>query len=374
MPPTIELKSSEPIGADETPFPGPCLVSPFHDGEETILTFRGEAEAVHLLTWMPRFPPPLPFARVAPDIWQVRLRVPGTARIEYRLAITDNGRIHQVNDPLNPPVAANPFGSNSVLVGPDYRLPWFVREPPEPARGQLHEVRVASAALGRRHHYHVYLPEDFKARSGHPVLMVHDGSDFLNYADLAGCLDRLIDSGAVANLAAVLLDPWNRVAEYGANPAHSRHLVSEVLPHVVRRLRLQPTAVGALGSSLGAVAALAAAWHHPKAFSAVALLSGSFAHTLGGDRTADVFASIVDFVAAFEADPRLANTSVYQSVGRYEGLSDLNRRIGPIIGAAAARHRYQETWDGHHWRSWRDRLGDALAFLFPRSTRFDRLG
>ena len=350
------------------------LASPVRDGDDSVLTFRGEAEAVHLLTWMPMFPTPPPFIQVAPGIWQTRLRLPRTARIEYRLAVTSNGRTVQIDDPLNPPLASNPFGTNSVLVGPDYRLPWYVREPPEPARGQLHEVRVTSAALGHRRHHHVYLPEGFKARRGHPLLLVHDGSDFLQFADLAGCLDRLIESGTVDNMAAVLLDPWNRVAEYGANESHSRHLVFEVLPHVVRRLRLRPTGVGAIGSSLGAVAALAASWHYPKSFSGLALLSGSFAHTLGEDRAPEVFASIVDFMARFEADPRLENTAVYQSVGRYERLCDLNRRLAPMIRSAAARHLYQETWDGHHWGSWRDRLGAALAFLFPQSTRSDGFG
>ena len=342
---------------------------PFHDGDETVLSFRGEAEAVHLITWMPMFPTPPPFTPLVDGLWQLRLRLPDTARIEYRLAITLRGRTRQIDDPANPPTAPNPFGANSVLTGRSYQLPWFVREPSEPIRGQIHEVRVTSAALGRRHHYHVYLPEGFKARPGHPLLLVHDGSDFLRFGDLGGALDRLIDGGAVANMAVVLLDPWNRIAEYGANPAHSHHLVGEVLPHVARRLRLNPTGIGALGSSLGAVAALATAWHNPQALAGLALLSGSFAHRPVEDQPQEVFAPVIDFLAEFEADPRLENTAVFQSAGRYERLCDLNRRLAPIIGAAALRHAYRETWDGHHWGSWRDRLGDALSFLFPGPAR-----
>ena len=339
--------------------------NPIRDGEEIVLIYRGEAEAVHLLTWMPMFPTPPPFDRVDGDEWQLRLRLPAAARVEYRLAVRERGRTRQIDDPLNPPTAPNPFGSNSVLVGRDYRVPWFAKVPPEPLRGQLHEVRVTSAALGRRRHYRVYMPEGFKAAGGHPLLAVHDGSDFLEYGDLGGCLDRLIGSGAIASMAVVLLDPWDRIDEYGANPAYSRHLVDEVLPHVIRRLRLRPTTTGAVGSSLGAVAALATAWHIPKALDGLALLSGSFAHRLGHDRAPEVFRPITEFLAAFEAEPRLEQTAVYQSVGRYERLCDLNRRLAPIFGAAAARHRYRETWDGHHWGSWRDRLGDALSFLFP---------
>ncbi len=348
--------------------------APFHDGDLTVLTYVGEAEAVHLVTWMPMFPPPPPFTLVGPDLWELRLRLPATARIEYRLAITNKGRTRQIDDPSNPPIAPNPFGSNSVLTGRAYRMPSYAKSPAEPLRGHLHQVRVTSAALGRRHHYHVYLPEGFKARVGHPVLLVHDGSDFLEFGDLGRSLDVLIGTGAVPSMAVVLLDPWNRISEYAANPAHSRHLTAEVVPHVVRRLRLRPSVIGALGSSLGAVAALATAWHHPEAIRRLALLSGSFAHKVDEERTPEVFAPIVQFLAEFEADPRLENAAVYQSVGRYERLCDLNRRLAPIIGAAAARHLYQETWDGHHWGSWRDRLGDALSFLFPGPARIDRLG
>ena len=348
--------------------------NPVYDGNDVVLTYRGEAEAVHLLTWMPMFPTPPPFTRVGPDTWQLRLHLPRTARIEYRLALQVQGRTIQMDDPANPTAATNPFGSNSVLVGKDYQRPWYATASPGTPRGRLHEVRVTSAALGRRHHYHVYLPDGFKARSGHPVLMVHDGTDFLRFGHLGECLDRLIESGVIASTAVVLMDPWDRMAEYAANPAHSHHLIGEVLPHIVRRFRLRPTSVGALGSSLGAVAALATAWHHRDAIAGLALLSGSFAHRLAGDRDPDVFAPIIDFLAAFEADPRLEHTAVYQSVGRYERLCDLNRRMAPIIGSAAARHEYRETWDGHHWGSWRDRLGDALGFLFPGPAGSGRLG
>ena len=96
-----------------------------------------------------------PFTLIADGVWQLRLHLPRTARIEYRLAVTGKGTIRQMDDLSNPPAAPNPFGSNSVLTGPDYQLPWYAKDSPEPLRGKLHEVRVTSAALGRRHHYHV---------------------------------------------------------------------------------------------------------------------------------------------------------------------------------------------------------------------------
>ena len=241
--------------------------SPVYDGNDVVLTFRGEAEAVHLLTWMPMFPTPPPFTRVGPDTWQLtaastkdgshRVPVGGTRRMVEPCRSTTRS---------NPPAATNPFGSNSVLVGRDYQTAVVC----EASAARLPEASFTKFGSRRR----LWAADitttsicRMASKPGPAIRYSWSTTDLtsLHFADLAGCLDRLIESGIVASMAVVLLDPWNRMAEYGANPAHSRHLVGEVLPHIVRRLRLRPTAVGALGSSLGAVAALAAAWHHPAA-------------------------------------------------------------------------------------------------------------
>ena len=66
-------------------------------------------------------------------------------------------------------------------------------------------------------------------------------------------------------------------------------------------------------------------------------------------------------------DPKvLVNVDrMYQSVGRYEGLVDFNRRLRPILSSGGARVKSVETWNGHDWGAWRDRLEDALTFLLP---------
>jgi enterochelin esterase family protein len=309
---------------------------------------------------MPGFPATPPFTRIGADTWFLRIPLPATARIEYRLAVRSAGHLVEIDDPLNPPRAANPFGNNSVLGGSGYRPAVF----PSGEPGDITEVRVPSSALGGRRHHHVYLPAGFEARHPYPILLVHDGPDFLRYADLAPILDGLIEAGVIRPVVVVLLQPWDRVNEYAANQQNSRHLVAEVVPHLTRRLRLPPaTELAVMGSSLGGVAALAAAWHFPNTIGAVASLSGSFMHRTDEDWPQAVFHPIVDFVRRLTIEPGPDRLKVFQSVGRYEGLCDYNRHLAPILRGAGATLTYVETWDGHHWGSWRDRLGQCLPSM-----------
>lgn len=337
---------------------------PFHYNGDTVLVYRGQADKVELVTWMPGFPAADTFRRVGGDLWYLRLFLPGTARIEYRLRISAGRVAAEIDDPLNPHTTSNPFGENSVVAGPAYQPPWFAGSG---FVGSLNEIRVTSTRLGGRRHHHVYLPGGQTIKEASAVLLVHDGSDFLAHGGLGVALDRLVENGIIPPLVAILLDPWDRISEYSGSPIHSGHVVEEIIPHLSRRLRLRVPRqrTVALGSSLGAVASLALAYHYPAVVGAVASLSGSFAHRTDQFWPPAVFLPVIEFLEQLDAEV-LEDSAIYQSVGRYEGLVDFNRRLRPLLSAGGARLRSVETWTGHDWAAWRDRLEDALAFLLPR--------
>lgn len=348
----------------------PDLRNPLHEGGDTILVYQGAASQVRLRTFVPRFPEPPPFQRVGGSkLWWLRLSLPTTARIEYRLTVVDRGKNREVDDPLAMEKAANPFGENAVAWGPAYRRPAWT-SPQGAAAGELAEIRVTSARLGVRRHCRVYLPAAY-SRSPSPLLVVHDGTDFQRYAGLTTVLDNLIASGEVSPLVALFLDPGERLREYAADPRHAAFLVEDAIPHLARRFPLSPAPSQRvlMGASLGAVAALSTAWRYPEAFGGLLLLSGSFAHRIDGEWGSDAFSPVAAFLAELETEPRLArveaSTRAYLSAGRYEALIDLNRRLLPRLRAQGIEVDYEETWDGHHWGSWRDRLRRALRFLLP---------
>jgi enterochelin esterase family protein len=51
--------------------------------------------------------------------------------------------------------------------------------------------------------------------------------------------------------------------------------------------------------------------------------------------------------------------------GVYESLICENRALVPRLQQTGMEVRFTESLDGHNWESWRDRLGEALPWLFP---------
>lgn len=333
----------------------------------TMFVWQGSADRVELVTWMPSFPTVPPFTRLGgSDVWVLVLRLPGTAMIEYRLGIDRRGRQQLLIDPLNPVVTTNPFGTNSVASGHDYHTPVWAEPDDDVPAGSLTEIRVQSTAWAERRHHSLYLPSpEFETSTDH-VLVVHDGTDFLEHSRLAIVLDNLIAGGSISPTAAILHQPRRRLSEYAADERHTAHVLDELVPYVHRRINRpspdSPLAVSVLGSSLGAVAALSVAWARPERIRGVGLLSGSFARTLSPDRPDSIFGPITRFVEHLDED-RLVGRPIYVSCGRYEGLIDLNRSLVPRLRAGGADVRYEETWDGHQWSSWRDRLAGALVHM-----------
>ncbi len=120
-----------------------------------------------------------------------------------------------------------------------------------------------------------------------------------------------------------------------------------------------------LGASLGAVAALSAAWREGPV-GGLALLSGSFVAALGGPMgRGDQFRPVVHFMERFAADPGRPAARIYQSCGSYEGLAPEHRRFEPVLRRTGAELLSEEVPDGHHWHNWRDRFAAALAHTLP---------
>jgi enterochelin esterase family protein len=121
-----------------------------------------------------------------------------------------------------------------------------------------------------------------------------------------------------------------------------------------------------MGASFGAVASLSVAQRHPGTYGRLLLQSGSFARSDGQcpARTAALWHPVTAFVDRFVASPAAVSERVYASCGIYESLICENRALLPTLTATGMDVRLDEVLDGHNWVNWRDRLGDALSWLF----------
>jgi enterochelin esterase family protein len=238
---------------------------------------------------------------------------------------------------------------------PGYQPPAWLREASRP--GQRHRRRVADIDV------EVWEPSGHE-REELPLLLVHDGAEMDRY-------------GGVVRYAAtrppvrvVLLGPGrSRDDRYAANPAYAAALVDEVVPAITEEFATRHRPV-LLGQSLGALAALHAAWTAPGAFAGLMLQSGSFFTPALDPQEAAYshFPQVTGFVATVLAAQQAApgRLEVAMTCGTAEenlannlALRDHLRRVGLNVS-------WGEVKQGHTWTCWRDSLHPYLADLLRR--------
>jgi len=199
--------------------------------------------------------------------------------------------------------------------------------------------------------------------------VVHDGSDYLRYADFRHVLDNLVHRLEIPDLVVAFTDSPDRLHEYADDPRHARFVVEELVPHLTERYPLydEPRWRCLMGASFGGVATLSTAYRYPGFFGRLLLQSGSFAFSDIGrqNRRGPAFEPVITFMNRFRGDPKPVSQRVYVSCGVYESLIYENRSLVPLLDATGMEVRFEEARDGHNWDAWRDRLRAGLSFLFP---------
>lgn len=351
---------------------------PITDDGVTTFAYRGECDAVELLHFGIGLPDDLTFERLGDSTWWVlALTLPRGTRLEYRLGITDGDDRWDQEDPLNPIEARNPFGQNSVCRSFGYRVPPWAEHDPHVPVGQQRSLTVPSRHLGRAVLVHLYLPSTFTMQPAHryPLVIMHDGTDFLHYASVSTVLDNLIERGLTPELVVALIDPGDRLVEYADDERHARFVAEELVPYLDGHLPLVADRDHRClaGASFGAVAALSTAARFPDTFGRLMLQSGSFdgaGGTEGGiDRPGAMWKPVRRFVESFVAEPRKVADRIYLSCGVYEPLIADNRAIRPVLASTGSTVVLEEQSDGHTWGCWRDGLGVGLTWLFADAFR-----
>jgi enterochelin esterase family protein len=341
---------------------------PLIDPHGVTFVYRGYVEQVVLRMFIFGLPTAQPLSRVGPsDLWALRLDLPAQSRFEYKFEVRHGDASEWLTDPLNPHKAADPFGANSVCQGWGYVAPDWTQHDPTARAGSLEVFDLDSRHLGRRR-VRVYLPARFRRTRRYPLLVCHDGDDYLRYADLKPVLDNLVHRLEIPPLVVALVSSPDRLQEYVGFEPHADFVAQELLPALHERYPLDddPASRGLMGASLGGVASLHAAWRHPGAFGRLLLQSGSFAFTdIGENRRGPVFEPVVKFMNAFRAAPGRPAERLYVSCGVYESLIYENRSLVPLLQEQRLQVRYEEARDGHNWQNWRDRLRAGLTYLFP---------
>ena len=347
---------------------------PIVEGSSCTFVWRGHADAVAIEHRVVGLPAPLALRRLrGTDLWYATVTLERGARVEYRVLIRRGRDVESVLDPLNPREASGPLSTASVVETDGYTTPDWAIADPAVVPGVLTEVSVPSRHLKRDVHVTVYAPARVGKSDRAPLLIVHDGTDYLKYSGLGTVLDNLMSRRLMADSVVALIDPADRFVEYGASPRHSRFLTSELVPTLERTLpvRRDPAGRFLAGASLGAIAALAAATQAPGFYGGLLLQSATFVYSMNGVRAGldPKLDSVVKFVEGIRANPTRVTDRIFQSIGAFEPSAQRNRAMAVTLQAMAGELRVEEGLDGHTWISWRDRLLDGLSWLLPAETR-----
>lgn len=342
---------------------------PLVDESDITFVFRGEADEVFLRCWIAGLDTAQPFQPLPDtDLWATTIALPEGSRIEYKFEIVRGGHRELILDPLNDVQARDPFGANSVCQAWGYERPAWTEPNPEARPGSLERHSVPGKVFGGPREVTVYLPSRFRSNRRYPLLVVHDGTDYLEYAALKVVLDNLIHALEIPPLIAAMIQSPDRLTEYAGDERHATHLADELLPYMNSEYPLvdEPRARALMGASFGGVASLHAAWRNPGLFGNLLLQSGSFAFSdLGRHKRGPVFDPVVRFMNRFREDPGVPAERMFLSCGIYESLIYENRSLVPRLQQQGIDVRFEEARDAHNWENWRDRLRTGLSWLFP---------
>jgi len=341
------------------------MVEPGH----VTFIFQGKADEVNLRRWISGLSTAQSMlALEGTDLWALRMELPDKSRFEYKFETIRGGQRDLVLDKLNKVVAHDPFGANSVCQGYGYTRPFWTLHDEESRKGTLTGFQMHSTVFESRRDIQVYLPARFRRSRSYPLLVVHDGPDYLQYADFKTVLDNLIHRLEIPPMIVAMTQSPDRLVEYTGDRRHARFIGEELLQEMNSKFPLvdSNSGRGLMGASLGGVATLHTARHYPNRFGQLLLQSGSFAFSdLGQHQKGPIFDPVVKFVNEYRKNPFALAEKIYMSCGIYESLIYENRSLVPLLQAQGMQVRFEEARDAHNWENWRDRLRPGLSWLFP---------
>ena len=152
------------------------------------------------------------------------------ARLDYKLVI--NGS-NWILDPKNPNSCTGGYGPNSELRMPAYIFPPEISYIASIPHGILRDTTFHSTGLNNDRQVRFYLPPGYPSgSSSYPVILFHDGLEYLSLCKAANILDYLIAQHLMSPVIAVFVPPVDRTAEYAGNKIDlfTEFICSELMP------------------------------------------------------------------------------------------------------------------------------------------------
>ncbi|MCC7429395.1 esterase family protein [bacterium] len=292
------------------------------------------------------------------------------SRLEYRFAL-DLGKGEQekmILDPYNSHTCTAPFGPKSVMTTLDYKEPEFVKLPSQKEVGSLKTVVFKSKLMKDERQFKIYTPYGME-ETALPILIFHDGYDYLNYSSMKNVLDNMISAECVEPVIAVFTKPQDRRFEYAINPVYARFIAYELIEEAKKHAKILDTRenVCTIGASFGGLLALYLLENHNEVFGKVVSQSGSFFMDVEGFEWYNQnFPEIHSFIKKFTTSSKNIDSKAIITCGRFESLIYVNRIMAEALYRKNIPYKYFENNDGHTWVGWRDLMPKIFLNFFGK--------
>jgi enterochelin esterase family protein len=333
-------------------------VLPLIEDSIAIFIYKGEANCISIVSdfnyWTENV---CPMYRISgTDLWFRAHTFEMDARIDYKYCINNTDWIV---DERNPRLAPSAFGSNSELAMPEYvdapEIEYYTDIP----HGFTYYKTITSNNLGNTRTVYIYTPPGYNPQGSetYPIILFHDGGDFINLAKVNNVFDYLIDKKKIQRLIGVFVPPVERDAEYAADKRflYEAFIIDELMPFIdsTYRTKKDPKSRAMLGISFGGLITTQICYNHPESFGLAAPYSASYRAS-----GMSVYNSVI-------GGPK-KDVTWYLDWGKYE----------PTIVISSVKLRdslmnkgYDLIWnewhEGHSWGSWRAHLDNPLEYFFP---------
>ncbi|WP_432478200.1 alpha/beta hydrolase [Nocardioides sp. GXQ0305] len=331
------------------------------EGEAAVVRVPGLDDAAEVRLWSDLDLGDTAFTRVDPG-WELRLAGLPVDRLEYLVDVDGATR----PDPTHDRAVDGPFGAHSWLPLAGYAEPDWLALPriaSERAGVVFEDTPVGDVEVT------VWAPADADGEEPLPMLCCHDGPEMADYGGILDWAGALVGDGRLPRMRVALLSPGPRNERYAANPAYAEALTGHVVPGLRDACPTDHRPV-LVGQSLGAVAALHAAWTSPGCFAGLMLQSGSFFTPELDPQESDFeyWDEVTGFVASLLAASTAAPDAplVAMTCGTAEENYANNLRMRDHLAATGMTVAWGEVRQGHTWTCWRDSLDPHLTDLLRK--------
>jgi enterochelin esterase-like enzyme len=295
--------------------------------------------------------------------WGLALPRPQVRRLEYRLLLTDRGGESQlVCDPANPERVRTAFGERSVALMPGYENPCWTRASILP--GEYQELTVTDPVVGDVP-VRLWSPAELRPRDAAPVLLVHDGPEFDDLAQVTKYAASMAVRRWLPSFRVALIQPVQRDEWYAANPDYIA-AEQRVIDAVLEAAPIEGSVVS-MGASMGGLCALLLGLADARVGGVFAQSSSFFTPRLDPQESGypyfDRVAAAVAEILTPPSAPAERHLHVSLTCGALEENHTNNHEMARALEARGHRVAIEDVPDLHNYTAWRDCFDPTLTTL-----------